>query len=272
MAPYLSKHSSSAGTKWALNGRFLDDDFLLESLLRLPRSEMMDLLAGITSDSLANREFLAPIDRAQEIWASGVTYLRSRDARMSESSVGDIYDRVYDAERPELFFKTLGWRSVSSGNFIRIRGDSSWNVPEPELVLILNSSKEVVGYTAGNDVSSRAIEGENPLYLPQAKSYDGSCSIGPRIILCGVEEMADLKISLQIFREDKSIFTGETNTSKMKRNFADLAEYLFSELAFPAGVFLMTGTGIIPDDSFNLVPKDLVVINVGELELRNIVA
>lgn len=271
-SPYLSKHESPDGQKWALNGHFLERDLRLDYLLGLSRSEMMTVLEESGVGSEVTQEYQAPIEAAQEIWASGVTYLRSRDARMSESSVGDIYDRVYDADRPEIFFKTLGWRSVGHNGPIRVREDSQWNVPEPELVLVINSMQEIVGYTAGDDVSSRAIEGENPLYLPQAKSYDGSCAIGPGIVLCNQEKIEDLQINLEIFRNGQGIYRGETRTSQMKRRFEDLSSFLFRELSFPSGVFLMTGTGIIPGEDFNLEKNDLAVIKVGDLELRNIVA
>jgi 2-dehydro-3-deoxy-D-arabinonate dehydratase len=215
---------------------------------------------------------LPPVEPGHEIWASGVTYLRSREARELESTDADAYERVYDAERPELFFKALGWRSVGHGDRVRVREDSSWNVPEPELVLVVNSGMEVVGYTAGNDVSSRDIEGENPLYLPQAKVYDGSCSLGPGIVLSGPDSMRDLLITMSIRRGGESIFEDEIDTSQMKRSPEELAAFLGRELAFPGGAFLMTGTGIVPEDDFTLGPGDLVRISVGDLVLQNEVA
>jgi len=269
---YLTRHKAERGSHWVLDGKLLSSPSMLGHLLSRPRDYLFSNLDRDQSDVDCDLEILSPIDNGQEVWASGVTYLRSRDARMKESSTGDIYDRVYDADRPELFFKTIGWRCSTNGESIRIRRDSSWNVPEPELVLVLNSRGEIVGYTAGNDVSSRQIEGENPLYLPQAKSYDGSCSIGPGIVLCAPEDLADLEIEMKIHRDNRCIFEGATRTSSMKRSFTELADYLFQEMSFPKGVLLMTGTGIIPKDDFSLASNDEVVIKVGQLELRNTVA
>ncbi|MCB0105083.1 MAG: fumarylacetoacetate hydrolase family protein, partial [Caldilineaceae bacterium] len=202
----------------------------------------------------------------------GVTYLRSRDARKAESTTADVYQKVYDAERPEIFFKQLGWRTVGSGEDVRIRADSHWNVPEPELTLVINAHGEIVGYTVGNDMSSRDIEGANPLYLPQAKTYTGSAAIGPAIQLAGADELTDLTIKLEILRDGNGVFAGDTATSNMKRTFPDLAAYLCRELAFPHGVFLMTGTGIVPGDEFTLQSGDLIKITIGEMTLENTVA
>jgi len=215
---------------------------------------------------------LAPVESHHEVWAAGVTYLRSRVEREAESTVADVYAKVYEAERPELFFKSAGWRAVGPSGAIRVRSDSAWNVPEPELTLVLNLRGEIVGYTAGNDVSSRSIEGENPLYLPQAKVYNGSCAVGPAIVLAGAEAVLDLPISLSIARSGTEVFGGKARTSQMKRTPSELARYLFDELAFPAGAFLMTGTGIVPTQEFTLTSGDEVVVSVGELELRNTVA
>lgn len=212
---------------------------------------------------------LPPIEQTQEVWASGVTYLRSRVEREAESTVADVYAKVYEAERPEIFFKAVGWRVSGPWDKIRIRKDSDWNVPEPELTLVINRCGQIVGYTVGNDVSSRSIEGENPLYLPQAKCYDGSCALGPGIVL--VEDPGDVAINLLITRDGKEVFNGDARTSQMKRTFPELAEYLTREMSFPAGVFLMTGTGIVPGDGFTLQPDDVVKITVGELTLENVV-
>jgi 2-dehydro-3-deoxy-D-arabinonate dehydratase len=206
---------------------------------------------------------LAPVD-TQEVWASGVTYLRSKVARMEESESqagGDFYDKVYDAERPELFFKAPASRVVAPGDTIRIRRDSVWNVPEPELVLVLSSSGAIVGHTIGNDVSSRSIEGENPLYLPQAKVYDGSCALGPVIALSDGQHK-DRSIQMTISRDGIAVFSGETSTTQMRRAPVELAAYLFRELTFSAGAFLLTGTGIVPPDEFTLRPADVVAITV----------
>jgi 2-dehydro-3-deoxy-D-arabinonate dehydratase len=183
--------------------------------------------------------------------------------------VGDVYARVYDAERPELFFKALGWRVAADGAGIRIRGDSAWNVPEPELVLVINRLGEIVGYCAGNDVSSRSIEGENPLYLPQAKVYTGACALGPGLALVEGASPGDLPIRLEIRRKGEAVFQAQTQTSQMKRRLDELVTYLYRELDFPHGVFLMTGTGIVPGEDFTLQAGDHVSITVGELILQN---
>jgi 2-dehydro-3-deoxy-D-arabinonate dehydratase len=179
-----------------------------------------------------------------------------------------MYQKVYEAERPEIFSKSIGWRVSGSGMPIRIRKDSTWNVPEPELVLVINGFNEIVGYCAGNDVSSRDIEGENPLYLPQAKVYNGSCALGHGIWLCEPDEIKGIAIRLTIERENKIIFDGEANTSTMKRTLPELVEFLTRELDFPQGVFLMTGTCLVPDD-FTLQPDDDVIIQVGETKIQN---
>jgi 2-dehydro-3-deoxy-D-arabinonate dehydratase len=203
----------------------------------------------------------APLD-VQEVWACGVTYLRSKVARMEESEAGgDFYDRVYDAERPEIFFKAPARRVAGPGQPIRIRRDSDWNVPEPELTLVLCSRGAIVGYTIGNDVSSRSIEGENPLYLPQAKVYDGSCALGPVIAVNDGREKARA-IHLTITREGTEVFRGETSTARMRRTPEELAAYLFRELTFGEGAFLLTGTGIVPPDDFTLRSGDTVSISV----------
>src|SRR5919107_1703191 len=266
---YLSHHQTATGPRWALDERYLPQDFTLERLLEMPGGGVRSFLQDLGTEGLAEDPLLPPIEPAHEVWASGVTYLRSREARELESTDADAYERVYDAERPELFFKALGWRVVGHGDTVRVREDSHWNVPEPELVVVVNSRMEIVGYTAGNDVSSRDIEGENPLYLPQAKVYDGSCSLGPGIVLLGPESMRDLPINMEIRRGGESVFEGEVDTSQMKRSPEELAEYLGKELALPAGAFLMTGTGIVPENEFTLGVGDVVGISVGELFLEN---
>lgn len=206
-------------------------------------------------------DVLAPLD-TQEVWASGVTYLRSKVARIEESEGGgDFYDHVYEADRPELFFKSTAGRVVGPGGQVRIRRDSSWNVPEPELVLVLSSRGQIVGYTIGNDMSSRSIEGENPLYLPQAKIYDGSCAIGPGILVNDGEQVERV-IRMTIAREGTDVFNGETSTAKIRRPLQQLADYLFRETSFPDGVFLLTGTGIVPPDDFTLRTGDVVSISI----------
>lgn len=204
----------------------------------------------------------APIDR-QEVWAAGVTYLRSRDARMEESSQRDVYDRVYDADRPELFLKATPNRVSGPGEAIAIRGDSGWDVPEPELAIVVNAHGELIGYTIGNDVSSRSIEGENPLYLPQAKVYSRCAALGPAILT--VDELPDvsnLEIQLTIRRDGTQLFQDRTATSQLHRSLSDLMDYLQRDNEFPAGVFLMTGTGIVPPSEFTLQDGDEVTIRI----------
>jgi 2-dehydro-3-deoxy-D-arabinonate dehydratase len=206
---------------------------------------------------------LAPIG-SQEVWAAGVTYYRSRTARMEESKEaggGNFYDRVYAAERPELFFKSQGWRVVGPGKPVRIRTDARWSVPEPELSLLIDNAGKLVGYTIGNDMSSRDIEGENPLYLPQAKVYDGSCALGPCVLLSS-ERLTDNVIQLEIARRGRSVFSGKTSVSELKRDPHQLIEYLYRQLSFPRGAFLMTGTGIVPGDDFSLQKGDQIKITI----------
>ena len=269
---YLSRHRVAEGPRWALDGRYLPQGFALDRLLEVPAADLRELLEGQAPEEAAEDPLLPPVEPGHEIWASGVTYLQSRNAREMESADADAYERVYVAERPELFFKAPGWRAVGHGDTVRVREDSRWNVPEPELVVVVNSRMEVIGYTAGNDVSSRDIEGENPLYLPQAKVYNGSCSLGPGIVLSGPDSMRELRIAMSIRRGGEAIFEGEVDTSQMKRSPEELTEYLGKELDFPVGAFLMTGTGIVPEDDFTLRVGDWVGISVGELVLENEVA
>jgi 2-dehydro-3-deoxy-D-arabinonate dehydratase len=266
---HLTKHQTARGARWAADGRLLAEDFQLRQLLALPAGEMPGFLRAHASAEPADGTLLAPVEDASEVWAAGVTYLRSRDAREAESTVRDVYSKVYDAERPELFLKAPGWRVAGPGMPIRIRRDSRWNVPEPELTLVINAHGEIAGFCAGNDVSSRDIEGENPLYLPQAKVYNGSCALGPGISLCGAEALGDLAIDLVVQRNGRTIFTGATRTSQIKRPLQELVDYLRRELDFPHGVFLMTGTGLVPPDDFSLLHGDLVRIAIGGLTLEN---
>ena len=217
---------------------------------------------------------LAPVER-QEVWAAGVTYLRSKKARMEESNFSaSAYDRVYEADRPELFFKSMPEKVAGPGEEIGIRKDGKWNVPEPELALVLNSNGRIVGYTIGNDMSSRDIEGENLLYLPQAKIYKRSCALGP-VIVTGVseEEARTWTIRLQINRAGKDVFEGATSVSNIRRKFQELADYLFRSQEFPNGAILLTGTGIVPPDEFTLAEGDEVKIEISGIGmLQNRVA
>ncbi len=207
---------------------------------------------------------LLPPLGTQELWGAGVTYYRSRDARMEESKDaggGDFYDRVYDADRPELFFKAPHYRIVGNRDQVRIRKDSSWDVPEPEMTLFITSSGKIQGYTLGNDMSSRSIEGENPLYLPQAKSYTGSSAIGPCLYVSDQPLAQDTGISIEILRDGKVVFEDSTSIDQIKRELTELVAYLFRECDFPQGVYLMTGTGIIPSNDFTLQSGDEIRIS-----------
>jgi 2-dehydro-3-deoxy-D-arabinonate dehydratase len=219
--------------------------------------------------------FGAPIG-TQEVWAAGVTYLRSRTARMEESKDaggGTFYDKVYHADRPELFFKGTPHRVAAPGTPVRIRGDSKWNVPEPELTLAINQHGRIFGYTIGNDMSSRDIEGENPLYLPQAKVYDRSTALGPCLLVTDEPLPATTAIAITINRDGAAAFTGSTQISQIKRKFTELAEFLFRDNSFPRGTYLMTGTGVVPPDSFTLRAGDEIRITIEPIgTLVNIVA
>lgn len=228
-----------------------------------------------TSSYLENKHLLAPIG-SQEVWASGVTYMRSKDARMEESKESGgatFYDKVYDAERPELFFKSTPARVVGTGAAVRIRKDSSWNVPEPELTLAVNNEGKIIGYTIGNDMSSRSIEGENPLYLPQAKVYDGATAMGPCLLLTEQAISPDTQISIEIKRDGKSMFADSIAINRMKRKHDELVAYLFMEMSFAAGAYLMTGTGIVPGNDFTLASGDELTIQIEHIgKLVNVVA
>jgi 2-dehydro-3-deoxy-D-arabinonate dehydratase len=266
---HLTKHRTTRGSAWALDGHFLPRSFSFKKLMQLPQNELNDYLNSLSTTKAANNQLLPPIEDDQEVWACGVTYSRSRDAREAETEVKDVYEKVYHAERPELFFKAIGWRVVGHRSPIRIRRDSRWNVPEPELTLAINSRGEIIGYCVGNDVSSRDIEGENPLYLPQAKVYDGSCAIGPGIRIVDAERIKELDIGVEILRNNTRVFEGETNSSHMKRSLEELAFYLMKEMTFPYGAFLMTGTGIVPPNDFTLEVGDVVRIHIDSLILEN---
>ena len=245
----------------------------------LERTDLADELvrlsqAGLAEHPLDGVQLLTPVE-AQEVWAAGVTYLRSKEARMVESEFSaNAYDLVYDAVRPEIFFKSLPEKVVSPGESVGIRQDARWNVPEPELALVINSAGKIVGFTIGNDMSSRDIEGENLLYLPQAKIYTGSCAVGPWIIV-GLTEVDARQwiIKLEIGRAGKTVFAGETRTDKIKRPFNELVDYLFRSQKFPRGAVLLTGAGIVPPDTFTLEAADTVRITISGIgTLENPVA
>ncbi|WP_406826417.1 fumarylacetoacetate hydrolase family protein [Pedobacter sp. KACC 23697] len=252
------------------------DTFVNRSnLFKVVSNELQNLKPNEDLQALTHSAVLTPIG-SQEVWASGVTYFRSREARIEESKDakgGDFYARVYDADRPELFFKSPAYRTVGPGENIRIRADSKWNVPEPELTLFICSSGTIEGYTIGNDVSSRDIEGENPLYLPQAKSYNGAAALGPCLLVPEKPIDPDTRISIEITRTEAVIFQEEISINQMKRKHKELVDYLFLELDFPHGTYLMTGTGIIPADDFTLQSGDTVKISISEIgSLINVVA
>jgi len=245
----------------------------LDELLSLPLGQIRSLLEESRLDALpsldpADLEWLAPAE-SQEVWAAGVTYLRSRQARLEEAAARDVYTRVYEAERPELFYKAAGWRVIAHGGAVGIRSDSDWNVPEPELAILSNAYGEIVAYSCGNDVSSRSIEGENPLYLPQAKVYDASCSIGPAAVLAWNIRPSECSIQMTIERGDQEIFSNRAGIRDMVRDPAELAGVLHAAYTLPVGAWLMTGTSIVPD-RYTAMPGDIVRINIEAIgELRN---
>jgi 2-dehydro-3-deoxy-D-arabinonate dehydratase len=269
-------HVYDVSEHWPTLAAFLDwsvgREYLLADLSELVgEGQPVAALADIAGPAAPNAMSLLKPTDTQEVWAAGVTYERSKVAREEESAGSGIYDRVYTADRPELFFKATPSRTVGPYEPVAIRADARWSVPEPELALVVNQALELVGFTIGNDMSSRDIEGENPLYLPQAKVYARCCALGPLIALAGtLADPADLKIELLILRDGATVFAGETSTRKIVRPYADLIGYLGRDNLFPEGAVLLTGTGIVPPDDFSLEPGDEVVIVIeGIGELRN---
>jgi 2-dehydro-3-deoxy-D-arabinonate dehydratase len=234
----------------------------LAELLALPLDAARARIDAAAGAPVQGR-LLAPVDE-QEVWAAGVTYERSRDERMAESTEASIYDRVYVAERPEVFFKAPASRVVAPGEPVGIRADSDWDVPEPELGLVFNAAGELFGFVPGNDMSSRSIEGENPLYLPQAKVYEAACALGPAIVPVW-DATGPFGIGLTISRNDEVVFTGTTSTSTITRDFADLGKWLFAAMPFPAGAVLLTGTGIVPEEGFTLAAEDVVTVSIEQV-------
>src|SRR6185312_5202734 len=244
---------------------FINDDSLFQKIENLILSANENEIEN--ANKIIEEEILAPVGN-QELWACGVTYLRSKEGRQEESKGaggGDFYARVYEAERPEVFFKSTPQRVVGHNGNVRIRKDSSWDVPEPELTLVVTSSGKIVGYTIGNDMSSRSIEGENPLYLPQAKTYDGCASLGPCIFI--TENPLDIvtKIYLEIKRNDSKVFEGNIGINQMKRTAEELVSFVFRECSFPSGCLIMTGTGIVPGNDFTLQPGDEIKISIDNI-------
>jgi 2-dehydro-3-deoxy-D-arabinonate dehydratase len=249
--------------------RLLPSDRSLDDLLA-SGADLSTALAEADEPIEGGVTVLAPVE-GQEVWAAGVTYARSRDARAEETRDRSPYDLVYDAERPELFEKSAGWRVRGPNDAIGIRRDSEWNVPEPELALVLDATMRVVGYTVGDDVSSRSIEGENTLYLPQAKVYEGSCALGPAIVPVA-EASPPFAIALRIARGGEVVYDEATTTERMVRPFEELAAWLGYALAFPVGAILLTGTGLVPPSGFTLMERDRVRIEIeGVGVLENVV-
>ena len=239
----------------------------IDEALSMGSDELRNQLESVDRGTLTRIErkgggrLRAPIGREQEVWASGVTYERSREARVEESAEPSVYDLAYEAARPELFLKAVAPRVVGPNEPVGIRADSAWNVPEPELVLVVNAHGQIAGYTLGNDMSSRSIEGENPLYLPQAKIYNRACAIGPVIVPAWeLPRPADLTIRLKVVRRRAEAFAAEISVGAMRRPFGELVEYLFRSLTFPYGAMLLTGTGIVPGEGFTLLEGDEVQI------------
>ena len=238
-----------------------------DDLYKLVKEEIAGLQPAGGPEWLQSQQLQAPVG-LQEVWAAGVTYLRSKVARMEESvesGGATFYDKVYDAERPELFFKSAAHRVVHPGGRVRIRKDSTWDVPEPELTLFVTSSARIVAYTIGNDMSSRSIEGENPLYLPQAKMYDGCAAMGPCLYVPEEPIAPETQISMYIERNGGKVFEGSVAISQMKRAHTELVEFLFREYSFPHGCCLMTGTCIVPGNDFTLQSNDQVSITIGDI-------
>lgn len=255
------------GSKFCLHqddwDSFINDDNLHSKLINLS-----DKLPAVPNpEELIRTGIQAPLQN-QELWACGVTYLRSKVGRQEESKAaggGDFYGKVYEAERPEVFFKATNHRVVSHGGKVRIRRDSVWDAPEPELTLVVTSGGTIVGHTIGNDMSSRSIEGENPLYLPQAKTYDGCASVGPCIFVGDGLLPRDTKIQMEILRNGKTVFEGNVGIDQMKRTQEELVSFVYRECSFPHGALIMTGTGIVPSHEFTLAARDEIRITIGHI-------
>ena len=275
----MKLYNTKKGTVIEANGNFyavnanwenlINDDHAMQTAKELTAN-------AIAGDSSLVEELLPVIGSNQELWACGVTYLRSKIGRQEESKNaggGDFYARVYDAERPECFFKSTPHRVAGNKGFVRIRKDSTWDVPEPELTLVVTTSGKIIGYTIGNDMSSRSIEGENPLYLPQAKTYDGCAALGPCILLTEKPIEGDTKITLTINRNKQTVFTDSIAIDQMKRTPEELTSFVYRESSFPHGCMIMTGTGIVPGNDFTLQSGDEISIAIDKIgELINVVS
>jgi 2-dehydro-3-deoxy-D-arabinonate dehydratase len=249
--------------RWAVRTEVGDAPLLirLDDLLRLSLDDARAAVESAGAAADLDGSLLPPVD-SQEVWGAGVTYERSRAGRIEESTEGGVYDRIYVARRPEVFFKATAQRVVGDGEPIGVRADSPWNAPEPELGLVLNATGEIFGYVVGDDVSSRSIEGENPLYLPQAKVYDRSCALGPGIVPAWAAPAPPFDITLQVRRGEVVAYEGSASTASITRSFENLAAWLMAALTFPVGAVLLTGTGIVPDESFTLRAGDVVTIDI----------
>ena len=250
----------------------LPANWTIDTVLGAPAGALEACLAADGAGSAQELAILAPIEN-QEVWAAGVTYQRSREARVAESNEPSVYDRVYEAERPELFLKSVGWRVRGPGETVGIRADSTWDVPEPELTLVIAADGAIVGYVIGNDMSSRSIEGDNPLYLPQAKIYASACALGPAIVPASAVQ-APFGIRVEILRDGATVVSESTSTDRLTRTPEDLVRYLLRAMDFPVGAFLMTGTGAVPGPEFTLRADDLVRVSIdglGVLENRVVV-
>ena len=243
----------------------------LSALLARPLPEIIDAVDSATPTGSRSTRPLPPVDPAGEVWAAGVTYRRSREARAEEAQGADIYDRLYDAARPELFFKSVGWRVAGPDDTVAVRSDARLTIPEPELAVVVNSTGDVVGFTVCNDMTARDLEAENPLYLPQAKIYAGSCALGPWIRPAWeIDDPYDLDIDAAVLRDGVVVWKASTSTAQLHRPIHELVDWLLRDQKFPFGVVLSTGTGLVPDLDFNLVPGDEVTVRIDEIgTLRN---
>jgi 2-dehydro-3-deoxy-D-arabinonate dehydratase len=263
----LYKLVSDELTQWVLHkdSKTFKLPITLDEMLSMPVSKSRKIIDGILPLIDINiSDLVAPID-TQEVWACGVTYMRSRQGRAEESGSANLYNLVYEAERPEIFFKASHTRVVTTGQNIGIRKDSGWDVPEAEVCLVINSSMEIFGFMAGNDMSSRSIEGENPLYLPQAKCYDKSCSLGSVIVPQWMVSSEVFEVTVDIRRNKASVFKGATSTANMRRSFRELVDWLGRSMSYPVGAIVMTGTGVVPERDFTLQAGDLVEISISNL-------